>query len=215
MTRTWYARRSLAAVALTASLSLPLALSACGGTPEAGSAAVVGDRRISVSDVQNATADISAFYSPQPVAQQQVLFFLIAGPAIAAQAAANGVGYSTDDALQEMRTKLADPTPAGVEVYRANQAISKITQLGGTDQAKAQAIIDAIRVDLQRLKVTVNPRYGTFDSAELQIAEDTQNWIVATATPSPSAAVEPGASEPAPSEPAPSEPAAQPSPSAS
>jgi peptidyl-prolyl cis-trans isomerase SurA len=185
------------AVALAAAL-----LSACGGI-EPGAAAVIGDRRISVSDVQSATADIKETFPGQDVAPQQVLFFLISGPYIVDAAAKANVGVSTAESRQAMTAAIAaaaaktaggtagasaapaaeaqPPSDAGVAVYQANTAISNI---GTLDQTRQKAAVDTIKAELAAAHVTVNPRYGTFDPVNLTIGAADQNWI-AKATPSP------------------------------
>jgi hypothetical protein len=197
VTRTRTTRFARRAALTAAALSLPLALGAC-GTPEAGSAAVVGNRRISVYEVQRATADIQAYFPDQPVAQQQVLFFLISGPYIVDAAAQAGVGVSANDARTQLSTKLPLPSDPGVEVFQANEAITNISNLEATKQ---QAALASIKAAIVHDKVALNPRYGSFDTTQLKIVAAQQNWMV---TPSPSPSVDPNAN-----------PAPEPSPSAS
>lgn len=211
MTRSRSSRLVRRAAVPVVALAVTSVLGACGSV-EAGSAAVVGDRRISVYDVQRATADVQAYFgADQQVAQQQVLFFLISGPYIVDAAAKAGVGVSADDARVQLASKLAGPSGPGIAVFQANEAI---TRIGSLQDPKKTAAITSITDAFAHTTVTVNPRYGTFDAQKLQIVAADQNWIVPpSAEPSPAAAPEqspapdtsaPDASVPAAPEPAPS-----------
>ena len=192
------ARAGSMAVALAATLLSTTLLSACGST-QPGAAAVVGDRRISVSDVQSAASDIAAAFPGQDVAPQQVLFFLISRPYIVDAAARVNAGVSVAEARAAMKAAItqnartatnpgpsgapaptagapapAEPSEAGVEVFQANTAISNIRNL---DQATRKTAVDGISAALTAAHITVNPRYGTFDSAKLTIAAAPQNWM--------------------------------------
>jgi hypothetical protein len=205
------ARAGSAAVALAATLLAAALLSACGST-EPGAAAVVGDRRISVADVQSATTDIAAAFPGQDVAPQQVLFFLISGPYIVDAAAKVNAGVSASEARAAMKAAITqnakaapnpspsgagaaqptaaavqpvEPSDAGVVVYQANTAISNINRL---DQATQKTAVDGIKAALAAAHIQVSPRYGTFDSTKLTIVPARQNWM---SSPSPSAAAVP------------------------
>ncbi len=202
------ARGGSTAVALALAASL---LSACGST-QAGAAAVVGDRRISVSDVQSATSDIAAAFPGQDVAPQQVLFFLISRPYIVDAAARVNAGVSVGEARTAMKAAITqnakpatnpgpsgapaaaptagapvpgEPSDAGVEVFQANTAISNIGKL---DQAAQKTAVDGIKAALAAARITVNPRYGTFDTTKLTIVAASQNWM---SSPSASGAAVP------------------------
>ena len=209
------ARGGLTAIALALAATL---LSACGSS-QPGAAAVIGDRRISVAEVQSATADIAATFPGQDVAPQQVLFFLISGPYIVDAAAKVNAGVTTSEARDAMKAALIknghggatatavpdpaasnaaagsgataaaggepiEPSDAGVAVYQANTAIAKIGKL---DQATQTAAVDEIKAALAAAHITVNPRYGTFDSKNLTIVPASQNWMSSV---SPSAAAQ-------------------------
>ena len=172
MTRT--VLRTVLATGVAAAL-----LSGC-GTPEAGSAATVGDRRISVSDVQSATADIQAVFGPdQPVPQRNVLFLLAAAPYIEDAASRSGAGVSLDDARTQFANKVADPSRAALVVIQANASLSRLDQLG---QGRTQQVLVEITQCLAKDGFTVNPRYGTFDPQRGTMLSDQPNWLP---TPSP------------------------------
>jgi len=158
-----------------------VALMAGCGTPTAGSAAVVGNRRISVSEVQAATVDAQAFVGPQvPVTQRQVLYLLAAADYIFPLADRFQVGVSADDARTAMAAAVPHASDAGVEVIRANQALLSVRQLGSQQQALAdQLITQSLLAD----HFTVNPRYGTFNAALGRVVPFQPDWQVAAASP--------------------------------
>jgi len=211
------ARGGLTVIALALAAAL---LSAC-GTSQPGAAAVVGDRRISVAEVESATSDIAATFPGQDVAPQQVLFFLISGPYIVDAAAKVNAGVTAGEARDAMKAVLlknghgaASPNPvpdpaisnaaspgasaqptggaleaielsdAGVAVYQANTAIANIGKLDQTTQTTA---VNEIKAALAAAHITVNPRYGTFDTKNLTIVPASQDWMSSV---SPSAAAQ-------------------------
>jgi hypothetical protein len=157
-----------------------VALIAGCGTPQAGSAAVVGTRRISVSELQAATVDAQAFVGPSvPVSQRQVLYLLAASPFIEQLADRFGVGVSADDARVAMARTVPHPSPSGIQVVQANEALLAVQQLGDQQASVANTIITK---GLVADGFTVNPRYGTFNTAIGRIAPIQPNW---QPTPSP------------------------------
>jgi hypothetical protein len=165
------------------------------GTPQAGSAAVVGSRRISVSDLQAATSDAQIYVDAQTqaqgaaattVSQSQVLYLLAAQPYIQDLATQDGVGVSPDDARSSLKSwKVPNPSSAGVQVIQANQALAAVQQLG---QTQAQQANDAITKSLAAAGFEVNPRYGSYDKQKGRIGASQPNWLpTPSATPNPAA----------------------------
>ena len=173
------------------------------GTMHAGSAAVVGDRRISVEDLQSATKDAQAFVDAQAqaqnaqrqvVSQSQVLYLLAALPYIQELATKDGVGASESDAKAALaQWNVRNPSRAGILVVQANEGLSNIQQLSDQKAAEADA---SITKSLLADHVEISPRYGTFDPKVGRILQARPNWLP---TPSPSAAAGSGAAaSPAP-----------------
>jgi len=188
---------------LVAATGAALLLAGC-QTPHAGAAAVVGDRRISVSDLQSATEDAQAYVDAQTtaqgaqrtaVSQRQVLYLLAALPYIQDLATRDGVGVSESDARAALVSwKVPHPSHAGVQVVQANEALASVQQLGDAQAAQAN---DTITKSLVNAKFEVNPRYGTFNGAIGRIIPLQPNWLP---TPSPQAtAAAPTAPQPTPS----------------
>jgi hypothetical protein len=152
------------------------------GTPEAGAAATVGDRRISVSEVQSATADIQKLYGPnQPVPQSSVLFLLAAAPYLQSAATKINAGASLDEARATFGDKVPHPSQAALQVIQANLVISNLQNLG---QERAAPALQDVTQALVHDKLNVNPRYGSFDPQK-GIEPVQPNWLSRSAVPTP------------------------------
>ncbi len=178
-------KRSRLVVAAVA-VAVPLLVSGC-GTPTAGAAAVVGDRRITEAEVQRGVVDIQAFFGDkQQVRQSDVLYFLIVGPSLIDAANKAGVGASADDARSTLSASLVSPSEPAVQALRASQALSNLNKL---DPATAKPILTGLVDSFKHLNVTVNPRYGAFAVTKVDPAGAAENWIVGSgpsaAAPSP------------------------------
>ena len=190
-----------AAVVLVASLALTLLVSACG--TQAGAAAVVGDRRITVGELQTATAEVrSILGDPSQVSQQLVLGWLIAHPYVMQVATEQGHGVSPQDALGLFtRAKFTNaqggttPSEASIEAVQTGYALSMLTGQGSSSPEAAKKATDEVLADLKAAHVKVNPRYGTFDykwdeqTQSFTLSPRSPDWLQpaqATATPSPS-----------------------------
>jgi hypothetical protein len=199
-------------VAATA-LALSLALSGC-ETREAGAAATVGDTRISVSEVQNAYADIVPLVGQdQAITQGDILNLLILRPYLLQAAASAGRGISLDDARQDIKAVGSSDTtklsPAGLRVWQANLANAALQR--DQPQTQIRATYNRIGQQLRSAGVHINPRYGAgIDYANFSITPEQANWLK---TPDP-AAVAPTAPPQAPAE-QPTGPGEEPAPTAS
>jgi hypothetical protein len=161
-------------------VALALALSGC-GTPEAGAAAVVGHRRISVAQVQHAYEDIVPVVGQdQGITQSDILNLLILEPYLIRAAAAEGRGVSPDDARLDLKAAgAADPaslSSAALDVWRASLASSALQ----SDRPAAQIRVtyQGIARQLQSVGVHINPRYGGgIDFTNLTIRPEQPNWL--------------------------------------
>jgi hypothetical protein len=188
--------RSLGVIVASAVAAvLALTLSSC-GTPQAGAAAVVGDHRITVTQLQTAYRDIVPLVGQdQQITQGQILNLLILAPYLTSAASAEGRGVSTQDARLDMKaagaTDIAKVSNSAVEVWKANLASSALQ----TDRttAQIQAAFQGISVRLKKDGVHVNPRYGAgLDYSNFSIIPEQPDWLVtakpvAAATPTPAA----------------------------
>ena len=197
-------RSRVAALAVALAIGLAPALAGC-GTTQAGAAAIVGDHRISVGELQTATTELKKLVTdPAQITQELVLGWLIANAAAVQVATQKGQAVSRDDALrffsQSKFTNGSGGTTPSDAAVTAVQTAYALQLLAGpdVDQATAKANVDQIIADLKADKVTVNPRYGTFDyawdaqSQSFTLSPTKVSWIT---SPSSSA----GQSSPQPS----------------
>lgn len=151
-----------------------LALSACSGTSSAETAAVVDGRVITEQQVRVATEQINEAFKPeQPITAAQALTLLIRAPFINEAAAKAGHPQSESAARAAFKDFPEEPAAATVEILQAEASLQQIDDAGRQDLTKKFAAV----------KMTVNPRYGTFDPEQAAIVPDEPNWLV----PAPSA----------------------------
>jgi hypothetical protein len=154
-----------------------VALSAC--TPsQAGAAATIDGRRISASDVTDATTGIKVG-NPQlasgPGLDRTVLFYLLLRPYVLDAAQANGVAVSEQEAAGQL-SQTTSPDPHAVQVLQTFLALQKLQQLN-----KPQ-LLTRLQDELKAAKPSVNPRYGRFDATSMTIVDAGSNWLVPTPT---------------------------------
>ncbi|GAB3245080.1 SurA N-terminal domain-containing protein [Kineosporia babensis] len=202
-------RRVGALVAGTAAV-LAVTLSGCGSS-QAGAAAVIGDRRISVADVQNGYTDILPLVGQDAgVTQAQILNLLILQPYLADAAAGLNRGVSEQDARLDISSSGSiaseDLSEAGVQVWQANLANSALQ----TDRAADQiaATYADIEQELKSQGVHINPRYGNgIDYSTFTITQSRPDWLEAAqpAAEDPTTG-QPGAGQPGTDQPGAGEP---------
>jgi hypothetical protein len=153
-------------------LGASLMLSAC-GAQQPGAAAVVDGHTIRDQDVQRVALEL------KPLAQDQkalnpgkVLGALIIAPYLLAEAKRTGHDI-TEAQARKVLAKVAKPSPQTVDFVRSQLAIEFLDQAAGPN----------ILAKLSKSKVTVNPRYGTFDPKQAAINPTRPNWIKPIASP--------------------------------
>ena len=168
-----------------------MTLSGC-GTSQAGAAAVIGDRRISVASVQDGYQDIQPLVGKDAgVSQAQILNLLILEPYLTQAAASLGKGVSDQDAKLDISSsgtvKAADLSHAGLEVWRANLANTALQ--ADRSSADITATYSGIEKQLKSAGVHINPRYGSgIDYTTFTITQSSPNWLKEpAATPAASA----------------------------
>lgn len=200
-------RRGPRASVLAAAAAVLALVAAC-GVPEAGAAAVVGDRRISETELQQATAQVQTLQdargsaggvAPERVQESTVLTFLILGPYLEESAQKAGAGVSDSDARDVIAGALGEPGPSTVDYVRASLAVAHLQRLG---QEPFQKALTEVGERAKAAAPRVNPRYGAWvwDGRNTPIVNATQNWIVPSPSPSPSGQPAEGGAEPAPQE---------------
>jgi len=162
--------RALAMVLVGATLSL----SACDSAQEAGAAAIVNGTVIGDQEVQTVSTQVRPV-DPEAQNPGYVLINLMIVPFVLAEADRANKTISEADARKAL-PNLVDPSPATIKYLQMKGA------LGQLDDVSKAAIVK----ELSKAKVTVNPRYGTFDLAQ-GLIPNSPNWIKPSATPTPSA----------------------------
>ncbi|MEO7069226.1 MAG: hypothetical protein ABI131_01895 [Nostocoides sp.] len=163
-------RGTIAAVALGG----VLALTGCGTND---TAAVVDGNRISASDAATGAQQINKQFPPDVASGGSALTtanavgLLIYAPTIIAFAAETGHPQSSDAARSQL-TAIQEPNPATIEMVQANNALRSL------DQSNITEVLKRIRA----LKVSVNPRYGTFDAANAKLVAVPGPWISTSGT---------------------------------
>ena len=152
-------------------LGATLALSAC-GAQEAGAAAIVNGAAISERDVQTVSDQLNTISQDgQKLTSSNALLSLILAPYVLAEAERAGKTVSTSQARQVI-AKVADPSPSTIEFVQMQLAVQQL------DQASKTSIVS----ELGKAKITINPRYGTFDAEQIVLTPISPNWIKAGAT---------------------------------
>lgn len=145
-----------------AAASVALLLSGCG---TGDTAAVVDGHRISQSGVLETTAQVNEI-SSQPLEARAVVSQLIVTPTVLEVLGERGIAVS-DAAAMSALAGVKDPNPYFVEMARLQVALSKMTEED----------FDEIVSRLGDLDVSVNPRFGTFDPAAVNVLPSTPDWI--------------------------------------
>lgn len=182
-------RRAVALPAvLAAAVALPL--TGCAGQ-HAGAAAVVGDRKITVAQVQAAYRDVNPLVGQDAqFTQTNILNWLILEPYLVKEAAREGLGVSGQQAAEEF-TKVEGasrhPSAPAVSVVRAILARGAIVQNKSTEAltALSQTFAQELKAD----NVQISPRFGSgMDLQTAAILPEQPNWLVRPkASPTPAA----------------------------
>lgn len=152
-------------------LGATLALSAC-GAQQGGAAAIVDGTAISDKDVQTVTLQLNKLATGQEkLPADRVILGLILAPYVSQEADRTGKQV-TDAQVLKLIAKVGKPAPATMEFVRTSLVYDTLDQTSQT----------AILTKLTKAKITVNPRYGTFNAKQGLIATS-PNWIKAGATP--------------------------------
>lgn len=157
-------------------------LSACSAQP--GAAAVVDGERISVADLQTATAELGPYL--QNVTQSSVLMVLVAAPTFDRAAAEEGVGVSTqqaEDLLDQAAQAAVDAGKASERTTEFSDAaveVARFTLIQESLQGlpNGAEIVARINDQLVALDADVNPRYGDVDFAAGNVTPPSYPWLV-------------------------------------
>ena len=164
-------------------------LAGCAEGARPGTAAVVDGRTIPATEVSDAMSQLGPLFNG--ATPQLILQVLIDEPTLTQLAADKGVGTNDGEATQFLAQSfqsagIATPahyTAGAMSIARYQVAANNVQGLADS----ATAVAD-LQKRLAVLKVTVNPRYGTFDPTAAGVAAPTAApWIVTQVRPSRSA----------------------------
>ncbi|MGY4902455.1 SurA N-terminal domain-containing protein [Streptomyces sp. 900116325] len=206
-------RRRTALVVSVAMLVAGPLLSACGNQAHPGAAAVVGGDRIEVSTVQAQVAEVRTAQRASDQSVQLIsksgqlgrakLHGLIFDRILDKAAADANVTVSRKE-IQEMQQSAATQSggeaqlrttmlqqswvaPEQIEaVLREQVQLTKLAQALGADlqqPAGQKAVGDALTAASKSLHIDVNPRFGTWDDKQTQLANYKAPWITQVTKP--------------------------------
>ncbi|MHB8274215.1 MAG: SurA N-terminal domain-containing protein [Dermatophilaceae bacterium] len=162
-------RASGLAFATALVIGATLVLSGC-GAQEAGAAAIVNGTVISEQDVQSVPEQLNKLaQGGQQLRTSDALLSLILAPYVLAEAKRAGKTVSASQARLVI-AKVSDPSPSTIEFVQMQLAVRQL------DQASKTSIVN----ELGKAKITINPRYGSFDAKKVAIAPISPNWFVKT-----------------------------------
>jgi hypothetical protein len=150
-----------------------VALGVSGGAT-ADTAAIVNGHTISEREAQEAARQIQEAQPDSGLDTGGAVSSLIMAQFINEVADKVGKGLSDSAARAAVET-IEDPSSATLELVKASVAWNNLSS-----DERNEAIADA-----QKAKITINPRYGTFDAKTMQFDVSKPNWIKAQPTTSP------------------------------
>ncbi|WP_329197872.1 SurA N-terminal domain-containing protein [Streptomyces sp. NBC_01435] len=205
-------RRTALTVSAALLAGAPL-LTACGSEAHPGAAAVVGGDRIEVSTLQSQVAAVREAQRDSKDASQLIdksgqlsrakLHGMIFDRVLDRAAQDAGVTVDRND-IQQMRRAAAAQSggearlqtamlqqswvaPGQIDaVLREQVQLTKLAQALGADlqqPAGQQAVGEALSKASKALRVDVNPRYGTWDNKQTQLADYKAPWITQVTKP--------------------------------
>ena len=167
---------------IAAMLGAALVLGGC--TAQTGAAAVVDGQAISTATLDRTTRELGELFT---VDARGVLTMLIISPSYLAEASANGVAKSRDEARAYLAglvssdlgsdTDVSSFSDATLDLVRFDMAVRALSQL-----PEAQEIGARVQEHLAGLDVEVNPRFGEFSAQTTAIAPVIPDWLVQPAT---------------------------------
>ncbi|MDH6112486.1 hypothetical protein P3T36_001369 [Kitasatospora sp. MAP12-15] len=194
-------RRTVPAVG---ALLAAAALSACGGVAHPGAAAVVGSERISIATVQARVAEVRDEAAAEPAGYQEpadlvqaTVGQLVRIPVVAHALATHNLTVSDTEVLQARQqlaqnvggeatldqlllVKQAVPTDQIDAFFRESVGYQKLAALSGQQVGTAAgnaAVQQLLAQSAADLKVTVNPRYGSWDDQQVSLDAPSAAWL--------------------------------------
>lgn len=157
-------------VAASLALGAALVTAGCGST-EAGRAATVDGRVITEDQVHTAQSEINKAFPSANLTTADVVYRLIEAPYVIDYVAKQGAPQSASVARSNFPAT-AEPSAEAIELLRGQYARQVLEQAGQTLPAETFA----------KVKVVVNPRYGTFDPSKSALTATRPDWLAGAGT---------------------------------
>lgn len=180
--------RRMPVVLLSAALATGtvLGVSACG---QAGLAGKAGDRSVTITQVQHATASLKRADPTTfgTVTDAQVVSLLLLAPYAEKAASAAGKGVSDDQVREELLSNAQQSGAKNVDPGKLDSGALDLLRgyfsLGALETVQQQQVVTAFEAS----HVKIAPRYGTFDAKTGNVLPPNPNWMKPTATPTATA----------------------------
>jgi hypothetical protein len=164
-------RTRFPAVFLTFLLGSTVGLSSC-GTQESSSAAIVNGVSISEQDVQGISSEVNTLaQGGQKLTPSDALLSMILAPYVLDEAKRVHKTIGESQARLVVK-KIAHPSAATLRFVEMQLAVQEL------DQASKNLIV----AELNKAKITVNPRYGSFDPKQVAMTPSSPDWFKASAS---------------------------------
>ncbi len=136
-----------------------------GCSPMPGTAAQIGDTRITESQLDEVTAACeSVGLTTEQVPRTSLLMAEILGAVAEEMAAANDIEITDEEAVDLLRSTSPDsPTLADPECARVASQSAKLQLI--VTKSGEDADVNALQEQFEAVEVQLNPRYGTWDPA--------------------------------------------------
>lgn len=162
--------RRISPVFLMLLLGASVGLSAC-GTQEASAAAIVNGTSISERDVQSVSDQVNTLsQGGQKLSASNALLGLILAPYVLDEAKRAHKTISQSEARRFI-DKIDHPSAATITFVQMQLAAQQL------DQSSKNLIVG----QLGKARITINPRYGTFDPKQIAMTPTSPDWIKAGA----------------------------------
>ena len=173
------ATRVLRASAVAVVAAGVLAVSGCA---TADTAAVVNGQRISETEVEQAVTSIKEVVPNAQLDTATALTLLVYAPFVTPVADRAGKGVSDSQVRASMDDSSGRLNEAAVELIRTSDLLNPNNPSALDQQQQNEAI-----AALHKAKITINPRYGTFDPKRIAFDASSPNWIKQPQTPTATA----------------------------
>jgi hypothetical protein len=151
---------------------------AVAGCSTADSAAVVNGERISEQELQEAVQQLNKAAPQANLDNATALTLLLRAPFTTPVADKAGKGLSNSQVTAALKTN--ELNQAAIDIVRTSDAFNTANPAVLSQEEQNQ-----ILREMQRAKITVNPRYGRYNQKTFALDATSPNWIKAGSNPAP------------------------------